>query len=342
MEFYKAVLHGKGDLRIEQESFVRPLAQDEVLVKTEVTALSTGTDLGNYLGDSTYVPGAPQYPRWIGYSNVGIVVDTGSAVQAVKTGDRVFSAKPHCSGFVAVERDLMIAVPESVSSEQASLIYLTNLGLAALQQANYRSGENIVVTGLGVIGLCTVALARAMGSKVIGVANSETRAQAAISVGAHAALLTGSPDLQTIVKNQFHGAEADIVVSTSNSWESYFESLDLARFGGRVAILGFPGRMQPVPERNPLGPRPLYEKQLTLIGAGYSPAVECPPQDLRFNRRRNLEYILDLMASGRIDIQPLITHQLPYQRMREAYELARQHSKELVSAVFDWRMQDRQ
>ena len=337
MEFHKATLYGKRDLRIEKELFERELAPDEILIRTEVSALSTGTDLGNYLGDSTYVPGAPQYPRWVGYSNVGVVAEIGSAVRSVRAGDRIFTAKPHRSAFLATERDMMVPVPDGLASEEASLAYLTNLGLAALQQARYQTGENVVVTGLGVIGLCTIALARAMGSKVVGVANSEVRARAAREVGADDCLMSGSPEVLPGVRKCFRGNEADIVVATSNAWDSYFESLELARFGGRIAVLGFPGRGQPVPDRNPLSPHPFYEKQLTLVGCGYSPAVECPPQDLRFNRRRNLEYILDLMASQRMKVAPLITHRYPYQRMREAYELACGHSKEMIAAVFDWR-----
>jgi len=340
MEIRRAVLYGQRDLRIETATLDQPLAPDAVLVRTEVSALSTGTDLGNYLGDSEYVPGAPGYPRWVGYSNVGVVVQTGMAVEALRSGDRVFATKPHCSAYSSAANDLLVPVPEGVTPEEASLAYLTNLGLAALQQAHYQVGENIAVTGLGVIGLCTVALAHAMGAKVIGVANSEIRACKAGEVGADACLLSGSPDLLADMKRCFRGAEADVVVSTSNAWDSYFESLEMARPGGRIAILGFPGRGQPLPQRNPLDPRPFYEKQLTLIGSGYSPAVDCPPQALRFNRRRNLEYILELMAARRMNLAPMITHRFPYDRMREAYELACGHSKELIAAIFDWRFSE--
>ena len=71
MEIRRAVLHGKCDLRIETAAIPDRLDVHQLLVETEITALSTGTDLGNYLGDSTYVPGAPDYPRWVGYSNAG-------------------------------------------------------------------------------------------------------------------------------------------------------------------------------------------------------------------------------------------------------------------------------
>ena len=62
-----------------------------------------------------------------------------------------------------------------------------------------------------------------------------------------------------------------------------------------------------------------------------------PGAEIRFNLRRNLEYIFALMAARSLCLEPLITHHLPATRMQEAYELARLHSKDLVAAVFDWR-----
>src|SRR5215831_4097627 len=129
----QAILYGAGDLRLEEHPFpTGRLLADQALVQTEVTALSTGTDLGNYLGDSLHVPGAPPYPRTIGYSNVGIVQRTGPEFSGSKAGERVFSMKPHQSAFVAGSNELLVRIPDSVSSEQASLAYLTQLGLAAL------------------------------------------------------------------------------------------------------------------------------------------------------------------------------------------------------------------
>ncbi len=96
------MLHDAGDLRIEQtELDPDQLGDHEVFVKTEVTALSTGTDLGNYVGDSTYVPEAPDYPRQVGYSNVGTVERVGDKVNNLNVGQRVFSMKYHQSAFIA-------------------------------------------------------------------------------------------------------------------------------------------------------------------------------------------------------------------------------------------------
>ena len=159
----QAVLYGAGDLRIEERPLdVNALAQDEVYVETEITALSTGTDLGNYLGKSTEVPGAPDYPRSVGYSNVGIIRSIGRSVSQYSVGQRVFSMKPHQSAYIARSTDLLVPVPNEVSPEQASLAYLTQLGMAAMRQASYQPGESVAVVGLGVIGLGTVGIARAM------------------------------------------------------------------------------------------------------------------------------------------------------------------------------------
>jgi threonine dehydrogenase-like Zn-dependent dehydrogenase len=336
MEIRKAVLYGKLDLRIETGSIPDDPEPDQVLVETEISALSTGTDLGNYLGDSTYVPGAPDYPRWLGYSNAGIIRRIGSRVSQFTVGDRVFSTQPHQSAFITHENDLLIRIPKAVSSEQASMACLTELGLAALRQARYETGENIVVIGLGVIGLATIGLSRAIGANVLGVANSDVRARAALTMGALDCLSSNGRDLVSSMKSVFNGAEADLVVLTSNSWESYFLALDMVRHAGRISILGFPGRGEPIPQRNPLDPRPFYSKQVTLLGAGWSPMIECGAQYVRFNFRRNLEYILDLIATRRLNLEPLISHRIPYQNMHLAYELASQHSKELIAAVFQW------
>ena len=320
----KAILYGAGDLRIDEEQFdPASLQPTEVLVRTQVTGFSTGTDLANYQGRSTEIPGAPDYPRPVGYSNVGVVHSVGSAVASLRPGERVFSVKPHCSAFVASENDLLIPLAEGVNADKASLAYLVHLGIASLRRVSYEAGETVCVIGLGVIGLCTVAAARAMGAQVTAISNDERRAGIARRLGAAAAMEGGEG--------------VDIVVLTANTWDAYRRAMEAARFGGRVTVLGFPGRAQPAPQFNPLDARWLYGKQLTIAGAGFLPRVECAPADIRFNLRRDLVYVLELMESGRLDLAPVISHRFASHRMREAYELASQHSKDFSAAVFDWR-----
>jgi len=329
-------MHGARDLRIETRPLdANELEPDELYVETQVTALSTGTDLGNYLGDSTYVPDAPGYPRTVGYSNVGVIWRVGSAVRRFVPGQRIFSTRPHQSAYVARENDLLVSIPAEVSSEVASLAYFTHLGLASLRQARYLPGENVAIVGLGVIGLCTVSLASAMGAKVAAIGNSIHRMDLALKVGADFVCTSDDPKIKQRWE-KLGETGVDIVVLTANSWDAYRLSLELVRHSGRVCLLGFPGRGQDPPAFNPLHPQWIYAKQLAIYGSGYAPEVDYPSQDVRFNTRRNLQYIFDLMATGKLDLSALISHRLPALRMQEAYELAATHTKELVTAIFNW------
>jgi threonine dehydrogenase-like Zn-dependent dehydrogenase len=60
------------------------------------------------------------------------------------------------------------------------------------------------------------------------------------------------------------------------------------------------------------------------------------PEEIRFNLRRNLIAIFEWMATGTLNLDPVISHRIPYDRMSDAYELARKHDKALTAAVFDW------
>ncbi len=331
IQIHKAILHGAGDLRLETETFsLAALGERQIFVETEVSALSTGTDLGNYEGRSREVPTAPGYPRWVGYNNIGIVRECGPAVTRWRAGQRVFTPRPHQSAFAAHEDDLIVAVPDGVTPEAASLCYLTELGVAGLRQLRYEAGERVTVIGLGVIGLATVGVAQAMGARVTAIANSPLRRDLALTMGAEQAFLPGEAKAA--------GVEADIVILTANPWDAFREAVEVARFGGRISVLGFPGRAQPSPSFNPLAAEWFYGKQLILAGAGFAPKADVPPQEISFNVRRNLELILDYMRRGKLPVEKIITHIFPWPRLVEAYELARQHSKEMAGAIFDWRV----
>ncbi len=328
MSMQRAILFGARDLRLIEE----PLDPDnlqpgQIFVETIVTALSTGTDLGNYEGRSTELPGAPDYPRPVGYSNAGVIRRCGSAVSQWSPGQRVFSLRPHQSAYIAAQSDPLVLIPEGVDPAAASLAYLTQLGVASLRQVNYQAGERVAVVGLGVIGLCTAAVATAMGARVIAIANSDFRRSLALEMGAAKAFLNG----------QAPASQADVVVLTANPWPAFEESVHLARYGGRIAVLGFPGRAQEPPAFNPLDPAWLYGKQLTITGAGFSPRISGAPHEIAFNLARNLELIFDYMRMGRLPLERTITHRYPWHEMARAYELASAHSKEMAAAVFLWK-----
>jgi threonine dehydrogenase-like Zn-dependent dehydrogenase len=328
----RALLHGTRDLRIVEAPSPNELGPYQVFVQTEVTALSTGTDLANYDGRSEELPNAPPYPRAVGYSNVGVVTHVGAGVTRFSSGDRVFSTRPHQSGYVADETDLLVKVDPRVDTEQASLAYLTHLGASALRKVHYQPGESVLVIGLGVIGLCTTALAYSLGASVEVVANHPLRLELARGMKAQQAWDAANLDPSRV----FAGRGADVIVLTANTWAAYRTALEAAAPSGRIALLGFPGRAQPQPDFNPLDAHWIYGKQLTVAGAGATPRVECSPEDIRFNLQRSLEDIFSRLADKRMDFAPLISHRIPAASMRDGYEMAIAHDKSLTAAVFLW------
>src|SRR5579875_2507104 len=99
-----------------------------------------------------------------------------------------------------------------------------------MRQVNYESGENVCVIGLGVIGLCTVAAARAMGASVIAIVNDCRRAELARRLGADETYQSGSAPSEI-----FGRQGADVVVLTANTWSAYRDAMEVASFNGRIS-----------------------------------------------------------------------------------------------------------
>ena len=65
--------------------------------------------------------------------------------------------------------------------------------------------------------------------------------------------------------------------------------------------------------------------------------MDAAPHEIAFNLRRNLELIFDYARTGKLPLERIVTHRFEWRRMRDAYELALGHSKEMAAAVFEWR-----
>jgi threonine dehydrogenase-like Zn-dependent dehydrogenase len=170
-----AILHGPRDLTIEEQPLdTANLKPNEIWLETEITALKIGTDRGNYEG-AEQVPGAPDYPRWVGDSNLAVVRGIGSAVTRVQVGDRVVTRQPHQSEYVTAESESIVKVPDSVHPEDAVYTHLYALSAHCYRKAHFQPGENVAVVGLGVLGLGAVGLGPAFGARVVGLGNSPVR-----------------------------------------------------------------------------------------------------------------------------------------------------------------------
>jgi polar amino acid transport system substrate-binding protein len=332
-----AVLHGPRDLRIdERELDTTSLKPDDVWVETQITALKIGTDRGNYEG-AERVPGAPDYPRWVGDSNLGIVRGVGSKVSRFQVGDRVLSRQPHLSEYIASESWDMVKVPDQVHPEDAVFAFLYTLSAHCYRKGLFVPGENVAVVGLGVLGLGAVALGPLFGARVVGLGNSPLRLEMAKRMGAHAVFMSDDPELQARLDEFTDGVGIDLVILTANPWPAYRTAIEVVRPNGRVAIVSLPGRGEKPLDFNPLAMQWFFNKGISLIAIAHPGGYLFPTPEDRFEGKRACQHTLSLMADGRLEPKRLITHRLHYTEMAQAYEMAFRREKSMLGVVFTWK-----
>jgi threonine dehydrogenase-like Zn-dependent dehydrogenase len=338
-----AILHGPHDLRIEEQFLnTGSLKPDEIWVETRISALKIGTDRGNYEG-AERVPGAPDYPRWVGDSNLGIVRGVGSAVTRVQVGDRIVTRQPHQSEYITTDDASMVKVPAAVADEDAVFAHLNALSAHCYHKAHFKPGENVAVVGLGTLGLGAVAIGPLFGGRVVAVGNDAFRLELARRMGAHATVLYNDPDLHAKLQAFTDGAGIDLVVLTANPWPAYRTAVDIVRPNGRVSIVSLLGRGEADLDFNPLSMQYFYIKGISLIAvsgpAGYLyPNASSDPllTDDRYAADRGAAHVLSLMADGRLEPKRLITHRFHYSEMGQAYEMAYRREKSMLGVIFEW------
>ena len=338
-----AILHGPRDLRIEEQPLeTSRLAPHEIWVETRISALKIGTDRGNYEG-AERVPGAPDYPRWVGDSNLGIVRGVGSAVTRVQVGDRIITRMPHQSAYIMSERGSLVKAPSQVSDEDAVYAHLYALSAHCYHKAHFKPGETVAVVGLGTLGLGAVAIGPLFGGRVVAIGNDAFRLDLAKRMGAHATLLYNDPDLHAKLAEFTDGAGIDLVVLTANPWPAYRTAVEIVRPNGRVSIVSLLGRGEADLDFNPLSMQNFYIKGISLIAvsgpAGYLyPDGSADPRLTadHYTADRNAAHVLSLMADGRLEPKQLITHRFHYSEMAQAYEMAYTREKSMLGVIFNW------
>lgn len=333
-----AVLHGPRNMTIEDMPLdTANLKPHDIWVETEITALKIGTDRGNYEG-AEQVPGAPDYPRWVGDSNLGYVRGVGTEVTRFEVGDRVVSRLHHQSEFVADEHENIVRVPDGVDSEDAVWASLYTLSQFCYLKGFFQPGENVAVVGLGVLGLGAVALGPPMGARVVGIGNSPIRLDMARKMGAHAAFLYNDPDLQSKLDGFTDGAGIDLVILTANPWPAFRTSLEVVRPNGRVSVVSLVGRGESPLDFNPLPMELFYLKGISIIAVSGDAGDLYPGKETdRYSWHRRCEYVLSLMENSGLEPKKLVTHRMPYTDMVRAYDMIDRREKNMLGVIFQWK-----
>lgn len=276
-------------------------------------------------------------PMTMGYSSAGVVLACGAGVQNFKPGDAVASNGPHAE-FVCVPKNLCAKVPSGVPFDQAAFGVLGSIALQGVRLAQCELGETVFVIGLGLVGQLTVAIAKAAGFRVIGTDPDESKCELALSMGADIAKPTVTSQEIEELTNQL-GADAVLITASTKSNAPIELAAEAVRKKGRVVLVGVVGLE--------IDRRPFFFKEAEFVvscsyGPGrYDPNYEergrdYPAHFVRWTEQRNIQAVLDLMGSKRIDVAPLISHRFPISDAAQPYQMIETGEQPYLGIILEY------
>jgi predicted dehydrogenase/threonine dehydrogenase-like Zn-dependent dehydrogenase len=279
----------------------------------------------------------------LGYSASGVAIQLGEAVDGIALGQLVATGgagKANHAEYQAVPGLLCAPVPDGVAAGDAAFATVASIALHALRLADVGPGSRVVVVGLGLIGQLAVRLAAAAGCEVAGIDVAEAAAGRVRAAGATALVEAGDATTKAVAEwTRGRGADAVLLTAATPSSDVIGRTPALCRDRASVVVVGELGL--------DLERRPFYERELTVrFARSYGPGryersyedwgVDYPPGLVRWSEGRNLEAVLDLLASGRMQVDDLVTHRFPIDDAAKAYELLETAGEDMVAMQFSY------
>jgi len=313
----KIVFKRAKEVAIEETDVPNP-SSGQILVKSLVTLISTGTELTMLSGDfpkGSVWDRITRYPLTPGYSNCGEVKDIGKRVSDLKVGDRVVSDAPH-GEYALVKGDLAVKIPEGISDEEATFWNLSATVMNGVRLANIRLGESVVVVGAGILGQLACQYSRLCGGFPVMVVDlSEKRLEMAKKMGATATLQSGKDEVQDRISVLTKGRGADVVFEVTGNPQVIPWELSLVKQQGRLILLSSPRAPTSLDFHDYMN----WPSRI-IVGTHVSshPAFETPFNP--WTRKRNTELFFDLVSYGVVKVRDLITHRYQWTRAKEVYK----------------------
>ena len=238
-----------------QEVGEAQLLENQIRVKTEFASIKHGTEFTLYSGKSPFhgrtfdgslrlFVDLPQETleadsgRLLGNAVVGIVIETGSAVTQFNVGKRVYGYAPACETVILSEKDAFPLVSPMTESD-AVCIDPASVAFAAIRDGRICLGDNVVVFGMGAIGLFLVQMLRLAGcANIIAVDMIESRRALAASFGATHTLDPADCDVALAIRDLI-GKGADIAIEASGNYKALHHAIRSVRMCARVVALGY-------------------------------------------------------------------------------------------------------
>jgi D-xylulose reductase len=325
------VLEEKGRLSLRDHVVEEQLGPRDVRIQLKVVGVC-GSDV-HYYTHGAIGSFVVREPMILGHEAAGVITEIGSDVRELKVGDRVcmepgipdptgratrlglynldpavrFWATPPVHGVlrpsVVHPADFTFKLPDNVSFEAAAMVEPLAVGVHAATKAQVKPGDIAVVIGAGPIGLVTVLAAMAAGcARVIVTDVDDDKLALAGTLGAVTPVNVRSRDLNEAVSAETDGWGADIVFECSGNEKAAADVFDPLRPGGCVVYVGIP--LEPI----------AYDVAKAQVKEARVEHV--------FRYAHVFPRCIAMLASGSIDVSPLITRTFPFSESVEAFEYA--------------------
>jgi 2-desacetyl-2-hydroxyethyl bacteriochlorophyllide A dehydrogenase len=319
---------------VEIEPFeVGTPAPNEVLIETDYTLISPGTELAflHALPNTRHAT----FPQRPGYNHVGRIVGVGRNVTGLAVGERVISHRGHAS-LVRTAADSVLPVPDGVSAGQAAYSTMAAISMQSVRKAGIELGELAAVLGQGIIGNLAMQLARLNGAlPVVAIDLVDWRLGIARSCGADLCINPGDGGLEAI-RGAMGAADmdtdVDVVLEATGVPEAVHDALALASYRGRVVLLASTrGITQEVNFYTEV-----HRQGIVVIGAHNAVRPKTESSRGYWTQMDDWDVALRLMAAGRLQVDPLTTDVLPATDAAQGYELLRSDRSAHLGVLLDW------
>jgi 2-desacetyl-2-hydroxyethyl bacteriochlorophyllide A dehydrogenase len=315
---------------------------DQILVRTEASAVSAGTELAVYTGTHQWLqdPGLPdwKFPFRPGYSAAGTVVAVGSNIRGWQAGDRVSYPGNHASHellTIGHERGRLWRLPDDLKMEHAAIACVARYGMGAAIRSGLTLGRTAAVMGLGVIGQFALRCLIAAGAfPVVGIDSVAMRREAAKAGGAdHVIDLADEEALEQLA--QCLGTPgAEIVADATGLPDAVPVAMSLACDVGQVIVVGSPrGKARDVNFYDDL-----HRRSIQVAGAHGNMLFE--PAHTRLDGAWDIDkaqkWLLAALASGRLSLKGLITHNIEPAELGTAYDGLLGKKEQYLGVVLRW------
>ncbi|SDC83472.1 L-gulonate 5-dehydrogenase [Terribacillus halophilus] len=321
---------------IEADQPVMKNAQD-VLVKVKRVGIC-GSDMHIYHGTNPLAT----LPRVVGHEVAGEVVEIGSEVKNIKVGDHVVvepirycgecyacrKGRPNVCASLSVfgvhedggmrewivlpEKQVHV-VDSELPWEEAVMAEPYTIGAQAVWRGSVEKGDSVLIQGAGPIGLCILKLAKLQGAAVMMTDLSDARLAFASENGADVTVNAVNEDVKQRVFEWTKGAGANVVIDAVCLPSTFELSLEVVSEAGYVVVLGFDERTSSIPQL------PITKKEITITGSR-----------LQTNQ---FSSVVDLLNSGQLKENGLITHKFPLEQVQEAFDFIEANPNQVRKAV---------